>query len=151
MSRSTRKATSGRSIRRASPAKSRQEAVMSHFIVRRVAVLGAGVMGAQIAAHCANAGLEAVLFDLPGEHGGSVAAEQAIERLDALRPPPLVTPRHARAIRAANYDDDLALLGECELVIEAIAERIDLKRALFGRIAPFLRHDAVIATNTSGL
>ncbi|AUN93819.1 3-hydroxyacyl-CoA dehydrogenase/enoyl-CoA hydratase family protein [Pseudazoarcus pumilus] len=124
---------------------------MSHFIVRRVAVLGAGVMGAQIAAYCANAGLEAVLFDLPGEHGGSVAAEQAIERLDALRPPPLATPRHARAIRAANYDDDLALLGECELVIEAIAERIDLKRALFGRIAPFLRHDAVIATNTSGL
>ncbi|MDX5363063.1 MAG: 3-hydroxyacyl-CoA dehydrogenase/enoyl-CoA hydratase family protein [Pseudazoarcus pumilus] len=124
---------------------------MSRFIVRKVAVLGAGVMGAQIAAHCANAGFAVLLFDLPGEGGGSGPAQDAIERLARLTPEPLATPRHALAIDAANYDDDLLRLADCELVIEAIAERIELKRALFERIAPYVRHDAVIATNTSGL
>lgn len=124
---------------------------MSRFVVRRVAVLGAGVMGAQIAAHCANAGFEVLLYDLSGEGGGSAPAASAIERLGRITPAPLATPRHARMIEAANYDDDLLRLADCELIIEAIAERIDLKRALFARVAPFVRHDAVIATNTSGL
>ena len=124
---------------------------MSRFIVRKVAVLGAGVMGAQIAAHCANAGFEVLLFDLPGAGGGSGPAQEAIDRLARITPAPLATLRHALAIQAANYDDDLIRLADSELVIEAIAERIELKRMLFERIAPYLRHDAVIATNTSGL
>jgi len=124
---------------------------MSRFIVRKVAVLGAGVMGAQIAAHCANAGFSVLLFDLPGEGGGSGPAREAIERLQRITPAPLATPRHALAIEAANYDDDLPRLAECELIIEAIAERFEPKRELFGRIAPHVRHDAVLATNTSGL
>lgn len=124
---------------------------MSRFVVRKVAVLGAGVMGAQIAAHCANAGFEVLLFDLPGEGGGSATAREAIERLACITPAPLATPRFAQLIEPANYDDDLLRLADCELVIEAIAERIEPKRALFERIAPYVRHDAVIATNTSGL
>jgi 3-hydroxyacyl-CoA dehydrogenase len=124
---------------------------MGRFVVRRVAVLGAGVMGAQIAAHCANAGFEVLLFDLPGAGGGSALAETAIDRLGRITPAPLATPRHALLIEPANYDDDLLRLADCELIIEAIAERIELKQDLFARVAPFVRHDAVIATNTSGL
>lgn len=125
---------------------------MSHFIVRKVAVLGAGVMGAQIAAHCANAGLAVLLFDLAAAQGARNAnIERAVAQLARMEPAPLATSRHALAIEAANYDDDLARLAECELVIEAIAERIELKRELYARVAPHLRADAVFATNTSGL
>lgn len=126
---------------------------MSRFIVRKVAVLGAGVMGAQIAAHCANAGLQVLLFDLPaaGEDARSAPAARAIERLLRMEPPPLATARHAHSIEAMNYDDDLARLNECELVIEAVAERLDIKHELYARVAPHLREDAVLATNTSGL
>lgn len=120
--------------------------------VRRAAVLGAGVMGAQIAAHFANAGIETVLFELPGEgRYRSAPAREAVERLARLQPAPLATPAYARRIRPANYDEDLAELGDCDLVIEAVAERLDIKRNLFARVAPHLPTAAVVGTNTSGL
>lgn len=118
---------------------------MSRLVVRKVGVLGAGVMGAQIAAHCANAGCDVVLFDLPG------AAAAALERLPSLSPPALATARERLRITPASYDTDLARLRECELVIEAIAERLELKAALFERVAPFIHEEALLATNTSGL
>src|SRR5688572_26449543 len=94
------------------------------FLVRRVAVLGAGVMGAQIAAHLANAGVPSVLFDLPGREGPANAiAERAIDGLGRLNPAPLGRPELAAAIVPANYDQHLDQLGGCDLVIEAIAER----------------------------
>src|SRR5690606_22398634 len=95
---------------------------MSNFIVRKVAVLGAGVMGAQIAAHCVNAKVPVVLFDLPAKEGtknGIVLS--AIENLKKLNPAPLGNPEQAALIEVANYDDDLAKLAECDIVIEAIA------------------------------
>ncbi|MBY4898960.1 3-hydroxyacyl-CoA dehydrogenase/enoyl-CoA hydratase family protein [Cupriavidus sp. AU9028] len=125
---------------------------MSNFIVRKVAVLGAGVMGAQIAAHLVNARVPVVLFDLPAKEGpknGIVL--RAIDNLKKLSPAPLGLKDDAALIRAANYEDDLALLKECDLVIEAIAERMDWKHDLYGRIAPHLSPDAIFATNTSGL
>jgi 3-hydroxyacyl-CoA dehydrogenase len=122
------------------------------FIVRRAAVLGAGVMGAQIAAHLVNANVAALLFELPaaaGDPNGNVL--RAIENLKKLDPSPLATPSKAASIEPANYDQHLERLRECDLVIEAIAERADLKAELYRRIAPFLGERTVLATNTSGL
>ena len=125
---------------------------MSRFIVRKVAVLGAGVMGAQIAAHLVNAGVATVLFDLPAKEGPkSGIAMKAIEALKKQSPAPLGTPELAAAIQPANYEDDLALLAGCELVIEAIAERMDWKHDLYSKVAPHLAPQAIFATNTSGL
>lgn len=120
--------------------------------VRRAAVLGAGVMGAQIAAHLANAGVDTVLFDLPAKEGdpnGIVA--RAIANLGKLSPAPLADKTFAERIVAANYDTGLELLRSCDLVIEAIAERMDWKQDLYRKIAPFVPAHAVLASNTSGL
>jgi len=125
---------------------------MSNFIVKKVAVLGAGVMGAQIAAHLVNARVPVVLFDLPAKEGPkSGIALRAIENLKKLSPAPLGIKDEAGLIRAANYEDDIALLKECDLVIEAIAERMDWKHDLYRKVAPHLAPNAIFATNTSGL
>lgn len=124
----------------------------SPFVVRQAAVLGAGVMGAQIAAHLVNANVAAILFELPaaeGEPNGNVL--RAIENLKKLEPSPLSIPSKAGFIRPANYAQHLELLKECDLVIEAIAERMDLKVELYRKVAPYLADHAVLATNTSGL
>src|SRR3954470_12275379 len=125
---------------------------MSDFIVKKVAVLGAGVMGAQIAAHCINAKVPVVLFDLPAKEGpknGIVL--RAIENLKKLSPAPLGNKDHAALIEVANYEDDLEQLRECDLIIEAIAERMDWKHDLYKKVAPHIAPNAIFATNTSGL
>jgi 3-hydroxyacyl-CoA dehydrogenase len=125
---------------------------MSNFIVRKVAVLGAGVMGAQIAAHCVNAKVPVVLFDLPAKDGpknGIVL--KAIEGLKKLSPAPLGNKDDASCIEVANYDDHLELLKGCDLVIEAIAERMDWKHDLYKKVAPYIAPNAIFASNTSGL
>ena len=112
-------------------------ALPSRFIVRKVAVLGAGVMGAQIAAHLVNAGVEAILFELPAKEGdpnGNV--RKAIDGLKKLEPSPLSVVSRADHIQAANYDQGLELLKACDIVIEAISERMDWKKALYEKIAP---------------
>jgi len=125
---------------------------MTPFIVRKVAVLGAGVMGAQIAAHLVNARVDVILYDLPAKDGDrSAVARKAIEALKKANPAPLGHPDLAAFIVPANYDDDLAQLGGCDLVIEAIAERMDWKHDLYRRVAPALAPHAIFATNTSGL
>ena len=120
--------------------------------IRKAAVLGAGVMGAQIAAHLTNAGVETVLFDLPAKEGPkSGIAIKAIANLAKLSPAPLADRNLAAAIIPANYDEDLDHLKEVDLVIEAIAERMDWKLDLYKKIASHLSKTAVIASNTSGL
>ena len=125
---------------------------MNRFPVRKVAVLGAGVMGAQIAAHLVNCKVPVVLFDLPAKEGPKNGiVTKAIEGLKKLKPAPLGVPEDAAQIQAANYEEHLALLGGCDLVIEAIAERMDWKLALYAQIAPALAPHAIVASNTSGL
>jgi 3-hydroxyacyl-CoA dehydrogenase len=131
---------------------------MTNFIVKKVAVLGAGVMGAQIAAHCVNAKVPVVLFDLPAkpEHasggpGKNAIVLRAIENLKKLSPAPLGNKEHASLIEVANYEDDLAKLAECDLIIEAIAERMDWKHDLYKKVAPHIAPNAIFASNTSGL
>jgi 3-hydroxyacyl-CoA dehydrogenase len=118
---------------------------MSRFSVKKVAVLGAGVMGAQIAAHLANLRVPVLLFDLPAAEGPkSGIAVKAIEGLKKLKPSPLGVPEDAALIEPANYEEHLALLKGCDLVI-------DWKTALYEKIAPFVSPHAIVASNTSGL
>lgn len=120
--------------------------------IRKAAVLGAGVMGAQIAAHLANAGVETLLFDLPAKEGDKNGIVlKAIANLTKLSPAPLAEKSRIEAITPANYDDDLEALRGCDLVIEAIAERLDWKLDLYKKIASYLSDSAVVASNTSGL
>ena len=126
---------------------------MSHkLLVRRVAVLGAGVMGAQIAAHLVNAGVDTVLFDLPAKEGDpDGVVTKAIAGLAKLSPAPLAGKGLAEAIIPANYENGLEQLRDCDLVIEAIAERMDWKQDLYRKIAAFIPAHTVLASNTSGL
>lgn len=123
-----------------------------NFYIRKVAVLGAGVMGAQIAAHLTNANVETILFELPAKEGdpnGNV--KKALEGLKKLEPNPLSSPSRLSYIQPANYEQNLELLRECDLVIEAIAERVDWKSDLYKKVAPYLGAQTIFATNTSGL
>jgi 3-hydroxyacyl-CoA dehydrogenase len=120
--------------------------------VRKAAVLGAGVMGAQIAAHFINANVPVVLFELAAKDSDPNAnVHRAIENLNKIEPAPLASAARAVYIEAANYDQYLEQLRDCDLVIEAIAERMDLKKSLYDRMAPHLADHAVFASNTSGL
>ena len=125
---------------------------MSRFNVKKVAVLGAGVMGAQIAAHLVNCKVPVILFDLAAKEGPKNAiALKAIDNLKKLKPAPLGVAEDAELIEVANYDDDLKKLKGCDLIIEAIAERMDWKSDLYARIAPHVAKHAIVASNTSGL
>jgi len=125
---------------------------LSQIRIDRVAVLGAGVMGAQIAAHFANADVPVLLFDLPAKEGDpSAIAKKAIAALKKLEPAPLAAADRLAGIEPANYDQHLGLLAGCDLVIEAIAEKMEWKDDLYKKIAPHLAPHALIASNTSGL
>ncbi|HEX5464826.1 MAG TPA: 3-hydroxyacyl-CoA dehydrogenase family protein, partial [Burkholderiales bacterium] len=122
------------------------------FMVRKAAVLGAGVMGAQIAAQLVNANVPVVLFELPAKDGDpNATVHKAIGHLGKIEPAPLATAGKAACIEAANYDGDLDLLQSCDLVIEAISERMDWKTALYEKIVPHLGERTIFASNTSGL
>ena len=125
---------------------------MSRFQVKKVAVLGAGVMGAQIAAHLVNVKVPVILFDLPAKDGPKNGiVTKAVEGLKKLKPAPLGVVEDAVLIQQANYEEHMDLLKDCDLIIEAIAERMDWKLDLYKKIAPFVAPHAIVASNTSGL
>jgi 3-hydroxyacyl-CoA dehydrogenase len=126
--------------------------MMEYQQFRKVAVLGAGVMGAQIAAHLANAGLPVLLYDVVvGGEDKSALARKAIHHLLKLKPSPLGDPMLAQRITPCNYETDLSQLMACDFVIEAIAERRDWKESLYLQICGHLNDTCIFATNTSGL
>jgi len=126
---------------------------MRHYRpIRRAAVLGAGVMGAQIAAHLVNAGIDTRLFELAADEGDpNSLVTDAIGKLRKLMPTPLGNPAAADLIQPCNYREHLDRLSDCDLVIEAVAERMDIKKDLYGHIAEHVRDNVWLASNTSGL
>ena len=120
--------------------------------IRRVAVLGAGVMGSGIAAHCANAGIPVILLDIVPPKGGdrNAFAQGALDKLKKSRPAAFMHQRNALLVSVGNFDDDLAKVADCDLIIEAIVERLDIKQQLFEKLEKLAPH-AIIASNTSGL
>ena len=122
--------------------------------IRRVAVLGAGVMGAGIAAHVANAGIPVLLLDIvppDGKGGRNAIAAAALANLAKSKPAALFSPAHARLITIGNLEDDLAAAAKADIVIEAIIERLDIKTQLYARLEPLLGDATIVASNTSGL
>ncbi|APJ02899.1 3-hydroxyacyl-CoA dehydrogenase/enoyl-CoA hydratase family protein [Silvanigrella aquatica] len=122
------------------------------FLVRKVAVLGSGVMGSQIAAHLANANVEVVLFDLTAKEGDpNGVVQKSLAFLQKLEPTPFSVKSKIHYVTPANYDHDLNQLENCDLIIEAISERMDWKKDLYAKVCPKIAKHAIFATNTSGL
>ena len=122
--------------------------------IRRVAVLGAGVMGSGIAAHCANAGIPVLLLDIvppDGKGARNAFAAGALEKLKKAKPAAFMHVRNAQLISIGNFDDDLGKVADCDIIIEAIIERLDLKQGLFAKLEKLAAPHAIVASNTSGL
>ena len=119
--------------------------------IRKVGVIGAGVMGAGIAAHMANAGLPVVLLDVvpDGANARNVLSDTAVARLLKTNPAPFMHKRNARRIVTGNIEDDLDQLGECDWIIEAIIENLDAKRDLYARIENERKTGSMVSSNTS--
>jgi 3-hydroxyacyl-CoA dehydrogenase len=115
-------------------------------VIRSVAVLGAGVMGAQIAAHFANAGVPALLLDMTAD-----AAAQGLQRARTLKPDPFFTPDTWKLVATGGFDDGLTRLGEADWIIEAVVERLDIKRELLQRVDAARRSGSIVSSNTSGI
>jgi len=115
-------------------------------IIRRVGVLGAGTMGARIAAHFANAGIPSLLLDVDAK-----LAQKGIENALKQRPAGFFTDSGASLVEAGGFDSDLARLADCDWVIEAVVESLDVKRAVWSRVLAAARADAILSTNTSGI
>lgn len=115
-------------------------------------MLGAGVMGTGIAAHLAGAGIRTQLLDivLPDQPRNALA-EGALQRALKSKPATFFQPQDVQLVSAGNLEDNLSALADCDLVIEAVTERLDVKKSLFGRVAEFLAPGALLASNTSGL
>ena len=122
--------------------------------IDRAAVLGAGVMGATIAAHLANAGIRVLLLDVVPKDGGdrNRIAAAALAALEKQKPAPAYLPSDLSRIEVGNLEDDLPRLAECDWVVEVVVENMAVKKQLLGeRVAPHLRADAILSSNTSGL
>jgi 3-hydroxyacyl-CoA dehydrogenase len=130
-----------------------------HKQINKVAVLGAGTMGSRIAAHITNAGLPVVLLDIvpPGTDAGAPKQERnkfvlaALDGLKKSKPAAFYAPESARLITIGNFDDDLALIADCDWIIEVVAENLEVKRALLDKVQKHRRVDSIITSNTSGL
>ena len=131
-------------------------------LIRKVAVLGSGVMGSGIAAHVANAGIPVLMLDMvpPKPGPGDVVSSKAfrnkfalsgLANLRKLRPAPLYTPAALELIEVGNFDDDLARITEADWVVEVVKEDLAVKQALFARVEPHLKPEAIVSSNTSGL
>ena len=135
--------------------------------IEKAAVLGAGTMGAQIAAHLANAHIPTVLLDIspreltPEEEAKGLTLQSKEVRnriarngLDAARkakPAAFFAPELASLVTIGNFDDDLPKLKDCDLIIEAVVENLEIKRSLYQRVEQYRRPQSIVASNTSGI
>ena len=114
--------------------------------IRSVAVLGAGTMGAQIAAHFANAGVPALLLDVTPE-----AARDGLNRARAMKPDPFFTRDVAKLVATGGFDTDLARIAEADWIVEAVVEQIEVKRGLLARVDAVRHPGSIVSSNTSGI
>src|ERR1700685_239515 len=121
--------------------------------LRRVAVLGAGTMGSRIAAHFATAGVPALLLDVvvPGQANRNAAALKGIENASKQRPGGFFTDDKIALIQPGNFEDDLHRVAECDWILEAVVENLELKRDLWRKVDAARKMDAILSTNTSGI
>ena len=129
--------------------------------IQTAGVIGAGVMGSAIAAHFAGAGIRTHLLDIvppnlkPEEQASQKArnrfADGGLEKALKAKPAAFFTPDAARLVTTGNLEDHLERLKECDLIVEAVVEDLEIKRKLFEKIAPFVSPHAILASNTSGL
>ncbi len=118
--------------------------------VQKACVIGAGVMGASIAAHIANAGIPVLLLDIAAKEGDKTAiTKAAIDKLLKADPAPLMHKDAAKLIIPGNLDDDLAKVADCDWIVEAIVENLDIKRGLYAKLESLKQPDAVVSSNTS--
>ncbi len=121
--------------------------------IAKVGVIGAGVMGGGIAAHIANAGVPVKLLDVvpDGATNRNAVAEGAITRMLKTEPAPFMSRRAAKLITPGNVEDDLSALAECDWIVEAVVERLDVKRDLYRRIQEARKPGSIVSSNTSTL
>ncbi len=114
--------------------------------IEKVAVLGAGTMGSQIAGHLANAGIPSMLFDIKQE-----LAENGLKKLTELKPAPLFNPKDIDMIEPCNYEDHVQKIKEADWIMEAVAEKLEIKHKVYKNIIEHIKEDAILSSNTSGI
>ena len=125
----------------------------SKYAIQKVAVLGSGTMGSQIAAHCVNAGLDVWLLDLKDEDSDNPnqTVVDNVKKLKKMNPSPLGLPEYADRIKVGNFSDDLDILAEVDWICEAIIEKMDIKKQMMADIEEVRTENTIVSSNTSGL
>jgi len=125
----------------------------NRFNIQNVVVLGSGVMGSQIAAHCVNAGLHVKLLDLKSDDPKrpNKVAEESLEKLTSMKPAPLAISSWSNRIETGNFEDHLKWIEQADWVCEVIVERMNIKKDMMARVEKFRKKGAIISSNTSGL
>ena len=126
---------------------------MSNYSIRKVAVLGSGVMGSQIAAHCINAGLEVLLLDLKSDDPKrpNKVVEDSLQKISKLKPAPFALPKYVHRIKTGNFDDHFDQLSDADWICEVVIERMDIKQSMMERIEKVRKPGSIVSSNTSGL
>ncbi|MFM8951033.1 MAG: 3-hydroxyacyl-CoA dehydrogenase family protein, partial [Bacteroidota bacterium] len=126
--------------------------------ITKVAVLGSGIMGSRIACHFANAGIEVLLLDIPvkttvdGNSSDKKArnsiVNEALRKAIQSSPSPLYRKRYENRISTGNFEDDLEKIDDCDWILEAVVERLDIKKELFEKVEKFRKPGSIVSTNT---
>ncbi|MDR9418745.1 3-hydroxyacyl-CoA dehydrogenase/enoyl-CoA hydratase family protein [Gracilimonas sp.] len=123
------------------------------YFIKKVAVLGSGVMGSQIAAHCVNAGLDVVLLDLKSDDPDrpNKTVEESLQKASKMKPAPFGKPEFANRVEIGNFEDDFDKLNDADWICEVIIEKMDIKKDMMSRIEEVRKPETIVSSNTSGL
>lgn len=126
--------------------------MINGFNIKKIAVLGSGVMGSRIACHFANVGLEVLLLDIPAKEGDPNAiVNGALSKAVKSNPAPLYKKSFAQHITTGNFDDDFHRIADCDWIVEAVVERLDIKQQIFEKVEQHRKQGSLVSTNTSGI